>query len=259
MRKILKNLITKIFLVAVLFLISIQVIAQNELPEKPISWVSDYTNLLTSEQQRNINHKLDRLEKATSTQIFLAIFDRIPENYYLEDFVVKLYEKWRPGRSNENNGVLIVLFTGDRRIRIEVGYGLEGVLTDMQAGRVIEDVMKPQFKNGDYFTGLNNGIDVIISAVKGEYTIPIKAKSKSSKTNWFSLLVIFFVIVSILRRFGGRGTTISRKGSRYSRTAWGGPFFFGGGGGGSSFGGSGGGFSGGFGGLSGGGGASGSW
>jgi len=253
----LKKLVTKILLVAVLFIMQTQVFAQDKLPAKPISWVSDYTDLLTSEQQRNINHKLNRLEKATSTQIFLAIFDRIPENYYLEDFVVKLYEKWRPGRTNENNGVLIVLFTGDRRIRIEVGYGLEGVLTDMQAGRVIEDVMKPEFKKGDYYTGLNNGIDVIISAVKGEYTIPIKAKSKLKKTNWFSLLVIFFVIVSILRRFGGRGTTVSRKGSRYSRTVWGAPFFLGGGrGGGSSFGG---GFSGGFGGLSGGGGASGSW
>jgi len=129
----------------------------------------------------------------------------------------------------------------------------------MQAGRVIEDVMKPEFKKGDYFSGLNNGIDVIISAVKGEYTIPVKAKSKSKRTNWISLFVIFFIIVSVLRRFGGRGTTISRKGSRYSRTVWGAPFFLGGGRGGSSFGGGGGGFSGGFGGLSGGGGASGSW
>jgi len=233
--------------------------AQNDLPEEPISWVSDYTNLLNSEQQRVLNNKLNKLEKATSTQIFLAIFDQIPENYYLEDFTVKLYEKWGPGRKNENNGVLIVLFTGDRKIRIEVGYGLEGVLTDMQAGRVIEDVMKPEFKKGDYFSGLNNGIDVIISAVKGEYTIPVKAKSKSKRTNWISLFVIFFIIVSVLRRFGGRGTTISRKGSRYSRTVWGAPFFLGGGRGGSSFGGGGGGFSGGFGGLSGGGGASGSW
>ena len=223
--------------------------------------MSDYTNLLNANQQRVLNNKLDRLEKATSTQIFLAIFDRIPESYYLEDFVVKLYEKWRPGRKNENNGVLIVLFTGDRQIRIEVGYGLEGVLTDMQAGRVIEDVMKPEFKKGDYFTGLNNGIDVIISAVKGEYKIPIERKSRSKKSNWFSLVVIFFIIMSVLRRFGGRGTTVSRKGSRYSRTSMAIPFLLlgGGRGGGSSFGGGGGGFSGGFGGLSGGGGASGSW
>lgn len=249
----------KTIILGVLYFLPLFLLAQNDLPDKPISWVSDYTNLLSGEQQRILNNKLNNLEKSTSTQIFLAIFDRIPENYYLEDFVVKLYEKWRPGLKNENNGVLIVLFTGDRKIRIEVGYGLEGVLTDMQAGRVIEDVMKPQFKNGDYFTGLNNGIDVIISAVKGEYTIPVKAKSKSKRTNWITLFIIFFVIVSILRRFGGRGTTISGRGSRYSRTAWGGPFFFGGGGGGSSFGGGGGGFSGGFGGLSGGGGASGSW
>ena len=254
------KLLNKIVFITLLLGLPFYMFAQDELPEKPISWVSDYTNLLSTDQQSILNNKLDRLEKATSTQIFLAIFDKIPESYYLEDFTVKLYEKWRPGRKNENNGVLIVLFTGDRQIRIEAGYGLEGVLTDLQASRVIEDVMKPEFKKGDYFTGLNNGIDVIISAVRGEYTIPIKGKSRSKSTNWFSLMVIFFIIISILRRFGGRGTTVSRKGSRYSRTAWGAPFFFGGGGssGGSSFGG-GGGFSGGFGGLSGGGGASGSW
>lgn len=247
------------YIAVVLIALSIGLFAQDKLPEKPGSWVNDYTNLLNSNQQRTLSAKLDRLEKATSTQIFLAIFDKIPDSYYLEDFTVKLFEKWRPGREKEDNGVLIVLFTGDRQIRIEVGYGLEGVLTDMQAGRVIEDVMKPEFKKGDYFAGLNNGIDVIISAVKGEYTIPVESKSRSKKTNWFPLVVIFFIIISILRRFGGGGTTVSRKGSRYSRTAWGAPFFFGGGGGRSSFGGGGGGFSGGFGGLSGGGGASGSW
>ena len=249
------------FIYIFLICLSLGLFAQNELPEKPISWVSDYTNLLNSNQEKILNNKLDALEKATSTQLFLAVFDRIPESFYLEDFVVKLYEKWRPGRKNENNGVLIVLFTGDKQIRIEVGYGLEGVLTDMQAGRVIEDVMKPEFKKGDYFSGLNNGIDVIISAVKGEYKIPVQRKSsRSKKTNWFSLMVIFFIIMSVLRRFGGRGTTVSRKGSRYSRTTMAIPFLFlGGGGGGSSFGGGGGGFSGGFGGLSGGGGASGSW
>lgn len=244
----------------ILFCFTVNLFAQKGIPEKPISWVSDFTGILNDGQKNRLNSKLNALEKQTSTQIFLAIFDRIPEEYYLEDFVVKLYEKWRPGRKNENNGILIVLFTGDKRIRIEVGYGLEGVFTDMQAGRVIEDYMKPQFKKGDYFAGLNNGIDVIISAVKGEYKIPVKSKSKSKKgSNLYTLAIVFFIIISILRRFGGRGRTISRKGSRYSRTTMGAPFiFFGGGGGsGSSFGG--GGFSGGFGGLSGGGGASGSW
>jgi uncharacterized protein len=241
----------------IIFCLTFGVFAQKAIPEKPDSWVNDYTNLLDANQERILSNKLDKLEKATSTQIFLAILDKIPEDYYLDDYTVKMFEKWNPGRKNENNGVLIVLFTGDRKIRIEVGYGLEGVLTDLQAGRVIDDVMKPEFKKGDYFTGLNNGIDVIISAVKGEYTIPVEGKSRSKKSNWFSLIVIFFIIISVLRRFGGRGTTVSRKGSRYSRTALGVPFFFGGGG--SSFGGGGGGFSGGFGGLSGGGGASGSW
>ncbi len=251
----------KKYLALILFCFSVNLFAQDEIPEKPDSWVTDFAGLLSDGQKNRLNSKLNALEKETSTQIFVGIFDRIPEKYYLEDFVVKLYEKWRPGRKNENNGVLIALFTGDRRIKIEVGYGLEGALTDMQAGRVIEDYMKPEFKKGDYYAGLNSGIDVIISAVKGEYKIPVQSNSKRKKRfNFTPLIVIFFIIISILRRFGGRGRTISGRGSRYSRTTMGAPFiFFGGGGSGgsSSFGG--GGFSGGFGGLSGGGGASGSW
>lgn len=252
----------KLYIIAILIVcLSVNLIAQNDLPEKPTSWVNDYIGLLNNNQREFLDRKLNALEKATSTQIFLAIFDKIPENYYLEDFATKLYEKWRPGRQKEDNGVLIVLFTVDKKIRIEVGYGLEGVLTDLQAGRVIEDYMKPNFRKGDYYSGLDEGIDVIISAVKGEYKIPVESKSKGkSKTNLFTWFIVFLIVMSILRRFGSRGTTVSRKGSRYSRTALGGPFIFfgGGGGGGSSFGG-GGGFSGGFGGLSGGGGASGSW
>jgi len=128
--------------------LSVGIFAQKDIPEKPDSWVNDYTNLLDTNQERILNNKLNNLEKATSTQIFLAILDKIPENYYLDDYAVKMFDKWNPGRKNENNGVLIVLFTIDRKIRIEVGYGLEGVLTDLQAGRVIDDVMKPEFKKG---------------------------------------------------------------------------------------------------------------
>jgi len=255
----LKNFNHTILTVLLLLWLPLFLLGQDDLPEKPISWVSDYTNLLSNSQKQTLDNKLDALEHATSTQIFLAIFDKMPESYTLEDFTTKLFEKWRLGRKNENNGVLIALFTGDRQIRIEVGYGLEGVLTDMQVGRVIDDVMKPHFRNGDYYTGLSQGIDVIIAAVKGEYTIPVKRKSKNKSSNWIPLFVVFLVIMSVLRRFGGRGTTITRKGSRYSRTTWGGPFFLGGGGGSFFGGGGGGGFSGGFGGLSGGGGASGSW
>lgn len=244
-----------------LLLISLPVVAQSDLPEKPDSWVNDYIGLLNSAQKNSIESKLRALQEETSTQIFLAIFDKVPEGYYLEDFSVKLFEKWRPGRAKEQNGVLIVLFHGDREIRIEVGYGLEGSLTDLQAGRVIEDYMIPQFKNGDYFSGLNNGIDVIIAAVKGEYQIPTKNKNnKRDSSNWITVFIIFLILISIFRRRGGGGTTISGGGTRYSR-GWGGPVIFGGFGGsrgGSSFGG-GGGFSGGFGGLSGGGGASGRW
>ena len=74
----------------------------------------------------------------------------MPENYYLEDFAVKLYDKWQPGLAEQDNGILMVIFIDDKKIRIEVGYGLEDVVTDAQAGAVIRNQIAPHFKKADY-------------------------------------------------------------------------------------------------------------
>lgn len=258
-RKILRYLVSKILLAAVIFIFPMQVFAQNNLPDVGKGdFLLDPDNIFNKSQQNYLVNKLQTVAKESGSMIVVGALLKMPEDSYLDDYANRLFEKWKPGSKEDNNGILILFFKNDRKIKIEVGYGVEHLVTDLQAGRVIDDVIIPEFKNGDYFAGISNGIDVLASAVKGEYTIPVETKSKSKRTNWITLFIIFFVIVSIFRRFGGRGTTVSRKGSRYSRTAWGVPFFIGGGGGSSSFGG-GGGFSGGFGGLSGGGGASGSW
>ncbi|MCI0513493.1 TPM domain-containing protein [candidate division KSB1 bacterium] len=234
---------------------------QTEIPARPQSWVTDYANLLTSVQKETLDQRLQSLESRTSTQIFVAIFPASPEDYYLEEFVTKLFETWRPGREKENNGVLLAIFVNDRKLRIETGYGVEDVLTDAQANTVIEKYIKPEFRAGNYYQGIANGLEVIIRAVEGKYQIPVGAAEapQSGLGAVFLILFIVLFIFLVLRARNRFATTFSGRG--YKQHPWDGPWIgkSSWGGGGKSSGWSGGGFSGGFGGLSGGGGASGSW
>ncbi len=230
---------------------------QETIPEKPASWVNDYANVLSSSQNQTLEKQLSDLEKRSSNQIFIAIFNRLPENTYLEGFTVDLYEKWRPGLADQDNGILIVVFIEDRKMRIEVGYGLEDVVTDAQSGMLIRDVIGPEFKKGNYFAGLNNALKMLIPAVEGKYKLPVAGKKQKKDGLPLGFFITgFFILIVLSRIFRGprsRGYGTTRRG-----TGFGGPVIWGGFGGGSS-GGGGGGFSGGFGGMSGGGGASGSW
>ena len=247
------------FLIVFLFSLFINVFAQDALPEKPDSWINDYANVLSNSEEQSLINMLEGLESRSSNQIFIAIFNKMPENYYLEDFAVKLYKKWGIGLADKDNGILVVVFIQDHEIRIEVGYGLEDVVTDAQSGTVIREFMAPHFKKGDYYGGLKAALEVLIPAAEGKYKIPVKKSKKSRGTSSIGIIIaiMFFIIISrFLRGGGSTGYGTRRRGS-----VLGGPIIFGGFGGGSSGGGSfgGGGFSGGFGGMSGGGGASGGW
>jgi uncharacterized protein len=253
----------KLYLTYVVAFLLVQLgFAQEQLPDKPTAWVTDYADVLTPVEIAELNEMLAGLEQRSSNQIFVALFDRMPEGYYLEDYAVRLYEKWRPGLPDKDNGILILIFVQDRKIRLEVGYGLEDVVTDAQAGKLISDYMAPEFKQGNYYTGLRSVLDVLIPAVEGKYQLP--RVSQKQQENGFPISNIFIILIFLLvfsRIF--RGPRSTGYGTR-RRTGTGlflPGLFIGGFGGGRSGGGgfSGGGFSGGFGGMSGGGGASGGW
>lgn len=233
--------------------------AQQDMPEKPTAWVNDYAGILSASERRSLDNRLSELQQRSSNQIFIALFTRLPENSYLEDYVVKLYEKWRPGLAEQDNGILIAVFVQNRELKIEVGYGLEDVVTDAQAGALIRNIIAPEFKRGDYYAGLNAALDQLIPAVEGKYQLPVPQENKKKKGIPIEFLITGFFIFIVLSRLL-RGKQSTGYGSRPRGSGFGGPVIFGGFGGGRSSGGfSGGGFSGGFGGMSGGGGASGSW
>ncbi|WP_343669033.1 TPM domain-containing protein [Chitinophaga sp.] len=224
----------------------------------PPRLVNDLAGVLQSDQVAALENKLLEYNDTTSTQVAIVTIPST-NGRDIAEVGLAILRDWGIGTKEKNNGILILAAISDRKIRIEVGTGMEGVVPDAIANRIIDENIKPNFKNGDYYQGFNEAIDRIVEASKGEYKgTPNRRKDDGNAPGLVILLIIIVVIISILRnRGGGGGTTFSRRGW----TGWIGPGAFGGGSRGGSWGGGGGG--GGFGGFGGGsgsgGGASGSW
>lgn len=217
----------------------------------------DRTGTLTRDQITALERKLAAFERETTNQIAVLLIPSL-EGDSLEDYSIRLAEKWKIGQQGRNNGVILLIVKNDRKLRIEVGYGLEGALPDALGGTIIRNEIAPRFKAGQFLQGIEAGIDSIIAATKGEYKAGPK-KKKSQVDSWIPFLIVgAFIVFFMLAASRARRRQYHSGGSR----GWnsGGGFWYGGsswgGGGGGGF--DSGGFSGG-GGDFGGGGASGDW
>ncbi|WP_316896400.1 TPM domain-containing protein [Pseudodesulfovibrio indicus] len=220
--------------------------------------VNDLAKMMSPVTRQDIEARLADLEATDSTQVAVLTVPSL-EGDSIEDFSIRVAEAWKVGRKDFDNGVILLVSKQDRKIRIEVGYGLEGRLTDVLSGRIIDNVITPQFKAGDFDRGFSDGVAAICGAVRGEYTAP-QPKPKS-KINILAILIgpmIFMILFT--EKFGRRRSDVTGKSNSVRRSGSGfiflpGPRIGGGGG----FGGGGGGFGGFGGGGFGGGGASGGW
>ena len=134
------------------------------------SWVNDYAGILAPAEKQELDNMLREFEAATSNQVFVAIMPSIPPDFELEEYVNELFERWQPGQKGTDNGVLLAVFVNDRKLRIEVGYGLEADLTDAASKLIIENDIAPRFKEQQYFLGLKNGLTSILGTLQGTYT-----------------------------------------------------------------------------------------
>lgn len=216
----------------------------------PPRLVNDYTNTLTGYQAKALEDKLVAYDDSTSNQIAVVIVPTTGD-YSVEEVGLEILRRWGVGNKEKNNGIVLLIAKDDRKLRIEVGYGLEGAIPDITAKSIIENEIKPSFKEDNYYRGIDLGTDAIIKAAAGEYKAPANYGSKKKKgVNWVTILfVIIFIIIGLAGGGSGGGTYVSRGGYR----GWSGGGWSGGGGS------SGGGFGGFGGGSGGGGGASGSW
>ncbi|UAY52707.1 TPM domain-containing protein [Ferruginibacter albus] len=253
----------KLFSIFILLLIGIGVFAQsgfnpNDLLKGPPSQqklVNDYSNVLTADQKQSLENKLDAFDDSTSTQVAVVIIPSLGD-YDVSDYGVKLLRAWGIGNKEHNNGVLLLINTeqGNHRINITTGYGVEGALPDITCKQIIDEIITPNFKGGDYYEGLEEGTDAILKATKGEYQAPENyRKEKGSPFGFIIIIIIILVLIGIGSNGGGGGflpfiigNMIGSSGRGWDSggsSGWSGGGGFGGFGGGSS----------------GGGGASGSW
>lgn len=236
--------------------------------------VVDDANIIPPAARDEITQKLAAHEQKTSDQIVVATVKSL-QGDDIEDFANRLFRFWKLGQAKTNNGVLLLVAPNEHKVRIEVGYGLEGTLTDALSSVIISTVIAPKFKAGDFGGGIAAGVDAITATLTGdnEWQQRVKVRQDQDGTDYQTL--VFFLIMGIFLLvffMSARQAARQQVAGKYHRTAdgrwillpgaapWGSGGGWGGGFGGGSFGGGGfgGGFSGG-GGSSGGGGASGSW
>jgi uncharacterized protein len=226
--------------------------AQIKIPELK-QRVTDLSNTLSSGELQELEDKLRGYEAATSTQIVVLMVNSL-EGESIEEYANRTFSANKIGQAKDNNGVMLVVAKQDKKMRIEVGYGLEGVLTDALSSQIIRNEIRPYFKEEKYFNGILSGIDAIMLSTKGEYSAHNKANKAPGVSVGLVFMIIFFGIFVLLPMMTSRRRSIIGSGGGNYFSGWG----YGGGGSFGGFGGGGGGFSGG-GGMSGGGGASGSW
>lgn len=219
------------------------------IPARPQDYVNQYnTRLLSSNEQKELSSLLKSIDEAGVAQIVVAVFDSYGESTP-EEFTIKLAEQWKIGHKGKDNGIIIAVFEKERTVRIEVGYGLEGVVTDAESWRIIQKIMIPAFREGNYFEGLRGAVQELYKLMTGNYLgdyQPMKRRSNDDSPVGILIFIIIIIILQVL--FGRRRGMIYTSGGRRSYGGFGGFGGFGGGGG----------FSGG-GGSFGGGGATGRW
>ena len=235
--------------------------AQLPSPPNPPRLVNDYTGTLTAHQVNVLEHKLVAYNDSTSTQILVLLVDDL-QGYSVEQYATEIGHSWGVGQKGKNNGAVILVKPkkGSERgqVNINTGYGIEEYVTDATAKRIIEKEMIPSFKEDDYYTGIDNAVNVIMDLCSGKFTQDEYTNGGEGIPIW--LILIFMIALILIFRSSNGNQNYSGGGTRTIWIPMGGGFGSSGGfgGGGGSFGG-GGGFGGFGGGGFGGGGASGSW
>ena len=232
--------------------------AQLPSPSNPPRLVNDYTGTLSASQINTLEHKLVAYNDSTSTQILVLLVDDL-QGYSIEQYATEIGHSWGVGQKDKGNGVVILVKPkkGSERgeVNISTGYGMEQYVTDATGKNIIEKEMIPAFREGDYYTGIDNAVNVIMDLCSGKFTQD-EYNDGEGIPGWLTLLFIIAIIIVFIKFSNGSGQNYSGGGSRTIWIPMGGGYG-GGFGGGGGF--SGGGFGGFGGGGFGGGGASGSW
>ncbi|MCF2490074.1 YgcG family protein [Dyadobacter sp. CY347] len=227
-------------------------VTAQDIPKKPDppKLVNDFANQLNASEKAQLEQKLVAYNDSTSSQIVIVIVPTTGD-YPIADYALKIGREWGVGQKDKDNGIVLLWAPTDRKVYISTGYGLEGAIPDAIAKRIISQVITPQFKNGQFYQGLDQGVDMIFKYATGEYKADPNASNEDGSFPPLLILVIVFVVVMIFmfrnrNNGGGRGGFGGFGGPiiwPYTTHSGGGSYSgnWGGGGGGGGFGGFGGG------------------
>jgi uncharacterized protein len=186
-------------------LFTLAALAQKAVPPHNGIWVHDEAGILSPQTIQQLEHILKAHRDTTSTQIAVYIVASL-EGDDIDDYAVRVFQEWKLGQEKKDNGVLFLVAMQERQMRIEVGYGLEGELTDAVSSRINRNEVAPYFRQGDYDSGIKAGVLAIIKVVAGTYTndAPV-AKKRKGRSPIGSILFFIILLVIMSRRSRGGG------------------------------------------------------
>src|SRR5665213_2533386 len=197
------NLMFKKITILLLLLVTALAAFSQHLPPKSGTLVTDYTNTLSAGDKQQLENKLVAFNDSTTTQIAVVIIKSVGD-YDINEYGQKLGRAWGIGSKGKNNGILVLVALGDRKVTIQTGYGAEGGVPDAITHEIIQNDITPRFKQGDYYGGLNAATDDIMKYMKGEFKSAKRPHSDGRGGGGFGIL-FFIVIIILVIIFRGRG------------------------------------------------------
>jgi uncharacterized protein len=173
----------------------------------PTGYVNDFAQLLTTEQAKSLDTQLKQFDEKTGNEIAVATVNTIGDDT-VEEFTVRAFEEWKIGKEDKDNGVLLLVAKDDRRLRIEVGYGLEGTITDAKAGSIIRNHISPRFAEGNYYAGITAGLAQLQSEISQDEAnispLPQRAPQPQNEGLPFWMLFLAWPLMTYIGAFLGR-------------------------------------------------------
>jgi uncharacterized protein len=191
--------VKKVFFFCVLLVLLLQVPAHALDVPKLTGYVNDYAGMISPQAKAEIENELAEFERTDSTQIVILTVPSL-EGDPIEDFGIRVADAWKIGQKGKDNGVIFIVSKGDRKTRIEVGQGLEGKLTDLMAGRIVDLVVAPRFKSGDFDGGFMAGAQALVEVTRGEFKADGNrfAKRHENPSRFFSLIIFFAFVLLVI-------------------------------------------------------------
>jgi uncharacterized protein len=215
--------------IAFVFMLMIPSFAMFKLPT-PVGYVNDFANVITDSDEANLNSIILELKEKTQAEVVVVTMNSL-ENYPIEDVGLEIGRQWKVGQKGKDNGLIVLVAPNDKKMRIEVGYGLEGAIPDSKAGRIRDEYMIPNFKVGDYSKGIAVGTSIIVGSIAKDYgvtisknynyvnQVPPKSQKSSPLVNFVFIAMFLFVAIKyprftmLMLLSGGGGRSDSSSGS----------------------------------------------